>query len=281
MKNILVPTDFSDCARAAEDYALKIAKKANAEIHFLHLLMTPIDWEKLPLEKEKNYPETKAQIGYADSELKKLKNRAEKLGLKAKSFLIFDKGREEIHKHIKQYKHDFVVMGSHGANGIKSIIGSNTQRVVRYSNAPVLVVKDDLKNIDIKNIVFASTFEEDVHKPFLQIKNFADIVKAKIHLLYVNMPFLFKETDEIQANMENFLKKYPKDTYSINIFNALDEERGIKKFTKSIKADMIALTTHGKKGFMRMISPSITESLVNHASVPILSVNLYNEMNEL
>lgn len=82
MKNILVPTDFSDCARAAEEYALDIAKKANAETHFLHLLMTPTDWKKLPLEKEKNYPETKAKIGHADNELKKLKRRAEKLGLK-------------------------------------------------------------------------------------------------------------------------------------------------------------------------------------------------------
>ncbi len=59
MKNILVPTDFSDCAKAAEDIALEFAKKANAKIHFLHLLMTPVDWVKLSLEKEKLYPETK------------------------------------------------------------------------------------------------------------------------------------------------------------------------------------------------------------------------------
>ena len=44
MKNFLVPTDFSDCSRAAEDIGLEIAKKANAEIHFLHIINTPVTW---------------------------------------------------------------------------------------------------------------------------------------------------------------------------------------------------------------------------------------------
>ncbi|MHB1279135.1 MAG: universal stress protein, partial [Bacteroidia bacterium] len=112
MKKILVPTDFSDCAKVAEDIGLEIAKKANAEIHFLHLLMTPVDWVKLPLDKEKLYPETKAQIGHAKSELEKLKRKAEKMGLKAKEFLVFNKGREEIDHHIKHHQHDFSVIGS-------------------------------------------------------------------------------------------------------------------------------------------------------------------------
>ena len=49
MKKILVPTDFSECAKAAADIALEIAVKANAEIHFLHMPDTPVNWVKLPL----------------------------------------------------------------------------------------------------------------------------------------------------------------------------------------------------------------------------------------
>lgn len=276
MKNILVPTDFSDCARTAEAIGLEIAQKANSEIHFLHLLRTPVDWVKLSLEKEKLYPETKVLIGHAKSELEKLRKRAEKMGLKAQVFLVFNKGREEIDQHIKEHQHDFIVMGSHGTRGIREIIGSNTQKVVRYSHAPVLVVKERPKKFEIKNIVFAANFEEDVHGPFLKVLEFANLMQAQIHLLYVNMPFQFKETDQIESSMHPFLKKCPKGTCSINTYNALNEESGIQKFSEAIKADMIALTTHGKTGFMKMISPSITESLVNHAKVPVLSVNVKN-----
>ena len=88
------------------------------------------------------------------------------------------------------------------------------------------------------------------------------------------MPFQFKETDEIEAQMQQFLKKCPKGTCTINIYNALNEERGIQKFSEKINTDIIALTTHGKTGFVKMIAPSITESLVNHSKSPILSVNI-------
>ncbi len=135
MKNILVPTDFSDCARAAEEYGLELAKKANAEIHFWHSLYTPVDWTKLPLEKEKQYPEMKARIGHAEHKLNELVKKAEAEGLKAKKFMAFNQGREEIEKHIGHHNHDFVIMGSNGTKGFRELMGSNTQKVVRYSGA--------------------------------------------------------------------------------------------------------------------------------------------------
>jgi nucleotide-binding universal stress UspA family protein len=274
MKNILVPTDFSDCAHEAVELGFEFAKKASAEIHFLHLVRTPVDWVKLPLEKEDFYPEIKEEIGLAKSKLSQLKRKAEKMGLVCQTFLVYDKGREEIDMHIEHHKHDFVIMGSHGAKGFKEFIGTNTQRVVRNSPVPVFIVKKRPEKFEIKNIVFASTFEEDVQGPFQKVVEFAELMKAKIHLLYVNVPYHFKETDESDNNMRTFLDKCPKGTCTINIYNALDEERGIQKFTESINADVIAITTHGKSGIMKMISPSITESLVNHSDIPIFSVNI-------
>jgi nucleotide-binding universal stress UspA family protein len=274
MKKILVPTDFSDCAKEAEQLGLEFAKKYNAEIHFLHLLHTPVDWVNLPLEKEDFYPEVKEKIGFAQSELSRLKREAKKNGVKAQSFLVYDKGQEEIDFHIEHHKHDFIIMGSFGAKGVKEIIGTNTQRVVRYSPVPVLVVKKKPKIFEINNLVFASTFEEEVDKSFQKVLDFADFSGAKIHLLNVNVPYNFQETDEIEAKMQSFASKYAKGTCTINIYNAFNEERGIQKFSESINADVIALTTHGRTGIMKMISPSITESIVNHSEVPILSVSI-------
>lgn len=274
MKNILIPTDFSDCARVAEEYGFEFAKRNNAEIHFLHLLHTPVDWVKLPLEKEDLYPEVKERIGAAKSELSQLKRDAEKMGVKAETFLVYDKRQEEIDFHIEHHKHDFIIMGSHGAKGVKEVIGSNTQRIIRNSTIPVLVVKDKPKDFNFKDIVFASTFEEDVHQAFTKVIEFAEFTETNIHLLYVNLPFHFKETDEAEAEMETFIKKHPDVNASINIYNALSEERGISKFAKSIEAGFVAITTHGRTGIMKMISPSITEGLANHSKFPVLSINI-------
>lgn len=277
MKKILVPTDFSDCANAATKIALDIARKAQAEVYFLHMhrMFEEGGHAHMHGGGASKVDQHCADEVHAKNELSKLVKHAEENGVSAKQVLVINTGNERMISYVDPYKIDFIVMGSHGASGVKEFLsGSNAQRLVRESPVPVLSIKTQHENVEFKNIVFASSFEEDVHKPFLKIIEFADLVNAHIHLLYVNMPFNFKETDEVEANMHAFHKKCPRGTCSVNIFNALNEERGIQKFSESIKADVIALTTHGRSGFMKMISRSITESLVNHSYVPILSVNI-------
>lgn len=277
MKKILVPTDFSDCANAAANVALDIGKKAQAEVYFMHMHETASEGGHGHMHGGAHSSGRKphSHESHAKNELAKLVKHAEENGVSAKEVLVLNTGNERMISYVEPYKIDFIIMGSHGASGVKEFLsGSNAQRLVRESPVPVLTIKTQDENVEFKNIVFASSFEEDVHKPFLKIIEFADLVNAHIHLLYVNLPFNFKETDEVEANMHAFHKKCPRGTCSINIFNALNEERGIQKFAESINADVIALTTHGRSGFMKMISRSITESLVNHSNVPILSVNI-------
>ncbi len=272
MKRILVPTDFSDCATDATDVAIYLAKKSHSEIHFIHLVRTPVDWKNLRIEKEKNFPETLHEIGHSKAMLLELRQNAKKAGLKVQTNLIYDNG--EIIDQLKQFEYDFIVMGSHGTSGLNDLIGSNSQLVIRHSTTPVLVVKNKPPKMEFKNIVFASSFEEDLRQPFKKILEFSILLKAKIHLLYVNVPNQFMETDEVEDKMSKFLKLCPKETCSVNIYNSLNEEKGIEKFTKKINADLIAIITHGKTGLVQMISPSLAESLVNHSSNPVLSVNL-------
>src|SRR5690606_5889031 len=72
-----------------------------------------------------------------------------------KHFRVF----EEIINTAKELEADLIVMGSRGANGIKGfLLGSNTEKVVRTSEIPVLVIKSEIKSFNPKTIVFASDF---------------------------------------------------------------------------------------------------------------------------
>ena len=274
MKKILVPTDFSDCARAAESIALDIAKKANAEIHFLHLILTPLDWVKLPKEKEKNFPEVLAKIGKANAELGELKRKAEKLGLPCEVHINYDHGRDEICDHIKHHKHDFVVMGSHGTKGVRELLGSNTQKVVRYAEVPVLVVKENTSFSNLNKILFASDFADHAIKPFGKVSEFARFMQAEIVALYVNVPGRFLETDEIDERMAKFICNFSDVKCSAHHYDALSIERGIIKFSEKVDSEIIAISTHGDRGIFNLFSSSITEKLVNHSKSPVLCVNM-------
>lgn len=274
MKKILVPTDFSACARAAENLALALAAKAGIQVHFLHVMHAPQEWAHLPLERESDYPSVKAEINVAKTYLNELTNEADKLKVAAKQFLHFNYGADEIIKHIEEHEIDFVIAGTHGMTGRRNSLGSIAARILRNVHVPVLFVKEQCWLEQIKKIVFAATFEEEMLDSFGLVQEFAKMTDAKIQLLYVNTPGWFSETDEIVKRITDFTSRAGVDDTSYFIYNSMNEGRGIDKYSRTERVDLIAMTTHGRKGLLRFISPSITEEIINNADVPVLSINI-------
>ncbi len=275
MKHILIPTDFSDCAIAASDFAIDFAQKANAKLDFLHLLSTPVDWVNLALDKEKLYPETKKQIGHTKSELSKWVNKAKKKKVVANKTLIFNKSSEEVFYHIKTHSCDLIVMGSHGTEGLKEMmLGSNAQLILRNTNIPVLIVKNRIDK-PIKNMLFVSDFKDISRSAFHTITYFADTVGAHIDLLFVNTPDEFVQSKETDANMDIVLNHCNRDdACTKNIINAETIEKGINDFVTENEIDLIAICTHGKSSILQLFRSSIAENLTNHINQPVLSIKL-------
>ena len=275
MKPILVPTDFSDCANAAAQTAIEIAQQSGAAIHFLHLSHVPQQWAQLPIGTAPNFPEEiRKQWGWAQDQLNQWVIKAQHVGVSATGYMVHNESVDEVYAHIKSHDCGLVAVGSHGSKGIKEMfLGSNAQRILRYAQAPVLVLKNALSPFKVQNMVFAASFREDVHGAFSEVLRIADMLKANVHLLYVNMPYMFEETKTTVARLRTFAQQYPDRTLGVHIYNAFDEESGILQFAAEHHIELVALTTHGKSGWVQLLSPSIAESLVNHADIPVLSIN--------
>tara|TARA_R110002050_G_scaffold298521_1_gene461961 strand:+ start:105 stop:935 length:831 start_codon:yes stop_codon:yes gene_type:complete len=276
MKNILVPTDFSENCTKAAHLGIEMAKLYNSEIHFLHLMKTPVDWVKLDKLKEKRYPETVKQIGIAKATLRELEKEAEHNGLKCRTFLQFDAGQTDILEHSGHFNHDFIITGSSGTKGvIREITGSNVEEIVRKANAPVIVVKDEDINFPFKNIVFVSDFKEDLSEAFNQVISIAKKCDARIHLLRINTETDFNNIELGLNPIEQLLSKFPElKNYSMTIYNEPSVETGINTFIKQNPIDLIAMVTHGKTGFLSLFSKSIAEGVTNHSTLPVMTIHL-------
>jgi nucleotide-binding universal stress UspA family protein len=273
MKKILIPTDFSACAKAAENYGLVLAKKTNAELVYLHIIITPVNWSKLTNDQENLFPETKKLIGKAKKELSNLVMEAEKSGVKASKILVYNYGNERIHTFIETEKIDMVVMGSHGSYGFKEhMLGTNTYSVLRRSEIPVVVVKEENEKREVQNLIFATNFKEETGASFGVIEKLAEELGAKLHVLFVNTPTYFMETNDIEAIGKSFMDEFGNYNYDINIIDAFKEERGILQFADKLKADGIAVITFGKSDLMQYFSPSITENLIAMTDLPVISI---------
>lgn len=272
-QRILLLTDFSEVSENATDYALQIAKTTRAHVQLMHIINTPVDWVKIPLEKEKLYPETKAEIGLANTRLDNLTKRFDKEGIVAKKSLVYNLGVENVSEHIKGKDFDLIVMGSHGTKGINTFrLGSNAHKVLRSAVIPTLIVKQKPASDAIKHIAFASTFEEDQKKAFQEVLRFSEVLGAQLHLLYINTPYNFNETAEMEKRLNDFCKSYA-NTCIKHTYNALNEERGIRYFMEKTAIDLFSIATAGKSGLVQFFSPSLTEHLINHLDVPVLSIH--------
>ncbi|MCM4164879.1 MULTISPECIES: universal stress protein [unclassified Arenibacter] len=276
MKNILVPTDFSENCNKAAELGIKMAKLYNAEVHFYHLIHTPVDWVKLDKLKEKRYPETLRQIGAAKSALRELEKRAEKEGLECRTFLEYQVETTKILKHSDHFHHDFIITGSSGTKGaVRELFGSNVEQIVRKSDVPVIVVKEEEVSFPFKNIVFVSDFDEDISEAFKHVISIAKKCNAHTRLLRVNTK---TDTNSIEAGLnpiKTFVDKFPElKNYSMYVNNEPSVETGINTFLTYEPADLIAMCTHGNTGFLSLFSKSIAEGVANHSTLPVMTIKI-------
>jgi nucleotide-binding universal stress UspA family protein len=272
MNSILVTTDFSKHALYAIKIAASIARKTNAEIKLIHVLNIP------------SYG--LAESHYYHEYLKKIKAQAnEKLNSLAEmKFLKGIKIDAHIEKNMliwkiikdKEYKDvDLIVIGAFGESGHHgNIIGSNTEKIVRMADAPVLTIKDEHADFKIKKMVFASDFYAESYTVFEKIKFFADLYQAHIHLLKVITPKDFESTPVSRKLIEDFAKKFNLIDSTINIYNAANIENGIADFSDEINADLIAIETHGRTGMTHLINGSLAEDVAKHEYRPVLSIKM-------
>ena len=273
MKRILVPTDFSKQAEYALKVAVQLAEKQDCEIYLLHSMELP---SHLASSSDGGaMPETLFFMKLAEKKFEELIKHDFLKGVKLQEAL----GHGEIYNDIKEASTnkniDLVVMGSHGASGFKEMfIGSNTEKVVRTSSIPVLVIKNSHPSFKVENFVFATDFSEEGRTAFDDAQKFAREMGAKMHLLYVNTPSGFKTTTEAYEMMKGFVKGMGAENYTLNVYNDVSVEKGILGFAKDNNADIIGMSTHGRKGIAHFFNGSISEDLVNHAQMPVITFKI-------
>jgi len=276
MKRILVPTDFSEQAENALKVAAQIAKRNDSEIYILNSLELP-----LHLASSNNssaMPESMFFIQLAKKQFEELLKKPYLKGLLIHEAII---GHGEVYNDVQEVVNekniDIVIMGSHGINGfMEMFIGSNTEKVVRTSKAPVLVIKNEHENFKINNFVYATDFSEECKEPFKKAQKIAQITGAHLNLLFVNTPNAFVTTVDINEKLKDFTKNIiiEKDEFTVIIYNDTSVEKGILNFAKESKADLIGLGTHGRKGISHFFNGSVSEDLVNHANRPVVTFKI-------
>ncbi|QSE98097.1 universal stress protein [Fulvivirga lutea] len=273
MKRILVPTDFSSNANNAAKVALSLAKKSGAELHFIHVVYTPSDWNKMTDEMKEKYPESSHKVESARLSMEKLVSDKIFDTIKVAKTLGFGNPIEEINHYLSKNEVDLIVVGSHGTSHKADLfIGSNTQRIMRSTKIPVVAVKDSFKLEDLNRIVFASNFDKEAEIPFKKMEAISNALGAELDMLYINTPHNFKTSEEIDTVISKFLKEIDSNK-EIHVRNDHDVAKGILSYCKKTNADMAVLINH-RKAYKAHYLMGVTETLVFQSDFPVISMNV-------
>jgi nucleotide-binding universal stress UspA family protein len=144
-----------------------------------------------------------------------------------------------------------------------------------------------LASVNLRKILVTTDLSSEADRPLRAVAELARKYGARLELLHVvediavgpedplappvHLPGTLQELKQVRALLEE--KKQllgPGLEVSVQAISAASVPRAIAKHASEHGFDLIALSTHGRGGFRRLVLGSVAETVLRHASVPVL-----------
>ncbi|SKB43242.1 universal stress protein [Dyadobacter psychrophilus] len=272
MKTILVPCDFSKAARQAVEFAKEIALVSPGEIKVLHVVEPEYLYGNGMAGQPYvfNDPVLPISVFIQDAE-HEFENMKTALGdATVKITLVVERGPliETVLNVAERENADLIVMSSTGAKGLREFfIGSNSERIVRRAPIPVFVTHQTQHVNDIRDIIVPTSMDLTENEFLTEVKKLQAFFGAILHVLYINnYPMSLVHDQQATASLQSYANFYNLERYTLNVRRGANLEKGILDFASKMPGSIIAMSTHGYKGFEHLLKGSVAEGVVNHTT---------------
>jgi nucleotide-binding universal stress UspA family protein len=275
MKKLLVPTDFSETSEYAIGFAVQLARKCQYRIILLHTLDFPIVYDSFYMDGVSLRAFTKEISENASVKLDNLLRKHRADGLKIETRTHEGSLVDGVTHLVENEGIDLIVMGTRGATGIKELlVGSNTEKIVRLANCPVISVPQATDVSTVRRIVVPIDLRE-IQATFLkEVSVLQQLFSASVEFVWVKTPHYVENLELVAEEVNNLLGEYDIASSSFTIIKDVFPDEGIRKYAENTKADMLAMATHARRGIAHFFSGSLTEDVLNHSSVPVWTFRL-------
>lgn len=276
MKNVLLPTDFSENSWNAITYALKFLEKSTCNFYLLHVNklshLVNGDTPYAPTQEiidDLYIKPSKQQLRHI---LKRIsKQFPEHKNHKFYTLTDYNFFIESIRKHVDNKKIDMIIMGTKGASGLqKYIIGSNTRNVITKVQCTTLVVPENAKFSKLNELAFPTDFTLSYNLQNLQpISDISEAYKLAIRILHISRKGTELDVDQ-QKNKELLEDYFSNHMHSFHFLTNKKVEDAVQCFVESRDVDMIAMVAKNLNYFQQILFHSKVEEISYHIDIPFL-----------
>ncbi|EKB50467.1 universal stress protein [Cecembia lonarensis] len=264
---ILVPTDFSDNAANALEFAKKIAHKENASITLFYAFYAVYDFAA-------QATEILGQIEQdAKTALKKAVEEGKAEGLEFNYKIVQGTVASAVTSFAYREDYDLVVMGTQGASGIKkALIGSNTGHVIKESKTSVIAVPEKAKLELVTKISVGLELEKEEEKFFNSLFKLTVDLGLPYEFFHIQKEGNFEKEIEFKGLEAHLKEKYPGLSLDFKIYNHKDTEKGLKDYLNTNKDSFLVMFYKGKSFFEYLFNKSESLKMAYHTHVPLLII---------
>lgn len=276
MKTILLPTDFSENAWIAMQYALELFKNDTCKFYILHALEPQASAPSSGITSKRAYQaihDSRAKSSQEDLD-KVLKQVQEYSNNSRHSFetkLAHGSLTASVQGYSENNNIDVVIVGNKGASAIqKATFGSNAAQLILKLSCPIIAVPETANANNINEIGFTTDYTiENYGDGLALLKEIALSNEAKLAVVNVVNKNSGPVSDlEAKRNvLEKALKPITPEYYTLTDVSI---EMGIHVFSESRKIDMLTLITKKRSFFEKLTTRSHSKAISHNLDVPLL-----------
>ncbi len=276
MKNILLPTDFSENAWNAIFTAVKLYRNFPCRFYLFHSYQ-PQDSNLRGFKSSVRAGSVyEAMEEVAKTELAKtvayLKENHSNPNHLFETVSCTGDLVEGIQKMVSKYDIETIVMGTKGTSGPKGIfIGTNTVKVLKsIKNCVLLAVPLEFDFKSLCTVVlpteFTHFFPKHVLLPLLEL---VGSEQCEIKVFHVAQEFKLGERQQAnKAILKKRLEKFNHTFYKVNITTSVAQ--AIREFSKEQKADLIVLTNYSHTFLEKMTQEPVVTKVAFKTNIPLM-----------
>jgi nucleotide-binding universal stress UspA family protein len=274
VKNILIPTDFSETASLAVAHGAHMAHLFSAKIYLLHSVETTIytgqPGEPVLIQAaETIYKLGVDQLNTVAEEIKKNYN------IDIEALTVYGKPATAIAEAVNEKNIDIVIMGTHGASGFQEVfVGSNTNRAVHLSKCPVISIRVTSKNIGFLNIVMPISNKLNSRQKANNVIELATKYNSVVHVLGLLEAHDTMDENRFKIKIDSVTDALTKAhiKYTTKIVRGHNPAIEALKFSDEVNGDLIAIMNDHESDLTGMLLGTFSGHIVNHSKIPVMSI---------
>lgn len=279
MKKILIPTDFSENAGAALDYALHFVKGQKAKIHIVNVVSPEVVATDIPT----------TVVDVSNVQWINANKAMEAIELFSKSFYgVGDKAKIVITTHVavggidhyikeqaKEFDADLIIMGTQGVNHsfMDKVLGTVSSGTLNSAPCPVILVPHSYKFKVIDNAVFATNLN---HGDPYELWRATELIKP--HVAVVRCVYVENEKNNVnKKELESFTKYMVENSPSIQTIFVVERGNNIEKvlseYADTYDAELVIMHRSKKSIWTKIFGVRHTKRMASWINVPLLVIN--------